>query len=127
MLKKAGILVAATAAGLLAVSPLAFAGDKGHDGGYDGGKDHNSSHYERGDVDIDIDDRSVTNDVDIEDSSVNNCDNEQSSNDESTNGGGLLLGAVSVLNSSNVNALQCANILNNFLNDNLNENNIDVL
>lgn len=35
MLKKAGILVAATTAGLLAVSPLAFAGDKyedDHDG-----------------------------------------------------------------------------------------------
>jgi hypothetical protein len=34
VLKKAGILVAATAAGLLAVSPLAFAGDKwdGDDG-----------------------------------------------------------------------------------------------
>lgn len=37
MLKKAGILVAATAAGLLAVSPLAFAGDKDHD--YRGGND----------------------------------------------------------------------------------------
>ncbi len=37
MLKKAGIVVAAAAAGLLAVSPLAFAGDKGHDvKGYDG-------------------------------------------------------------------------------------------
>lgn len=34
MLKKAGIIVAATAASLLAVSPLAFAGDKG-----DGGRD----------------------------------------------------------------------------------------
>lgn len=32
MLKKAGIVVAAAAAGLLAVSPLAFAGDKGEDG-----------------------------------------------------------------------------------------------
>ncbi|MDN5930758.1 MAG: hypothetical protein L0I24_06810 [Pseudonocardia sp.] len=31
MLKKAGIVVAAAAAGLLAVSPLAFAGDKGYD------------------------------------------------------------------------------------------------
>ncbi|MFC4946988.1 hypothetical protein [Pseudonocardia sp. GCM10023141] len=31
MLKKAGIVVAAAAAGLLAVSPLAFAGDKGGD------------------------------------------------------------------------------------------------
>jgi hypothetical protein len=36
VLKKAGILVAATAAGLLAVSPLAFAGDKGDDWGYGG-------------------------------------------------------------------------------------------
>ena len=32
MLKKAGIVVAAAAAGLLAVSPLAFAGDKGESG-----------------------------------------------------------------------------------------------
>ncbi|MBW0117475.1 hypothetical protein [Pseudonocardia abyssalis] len=40
MLKKAGILVAATAAGLLAVSPLAFAGDKGGwDGDHDGNND----------------------------------------------------------------------------------------
>lgn len=37
MLKKAGIVVAAAAAGLLAVSPLAFAGDKGDDHGHDGG------------------------------------------------------------------------------------------
>lgn len=35
MLKKAGIVVAAAAAGLLAVSPLAFAGDKG-EGGHHG-------------------------------------------------------------------------------------------
>jgi hypothetical protein len=33
VLKKAGIVVAAAAAGLLAVSPLAFAGDKGDDHG----------------------------------------------------------------------------------------------
>lgn len=32
MLKKAGIVVAASAASLLAISPLAFAGDGGHDG-----------------------------------------------------------------------------------------------
>ena len=37
MLKKAGIVVAAAAAGLLAVSPLAFAGDKGdYDHGHGG-------------------------------------------------------------------------------------------
>lgn len=44
MLKKAGIMVAATAAGLLAVSPLAFAGDKGGDwghGGHDGDRQVN--------------------------------------------------------------------------------------
>ena len=35
MLKKAGIVVAAAAAGLLAVSPLAFAGDKDHHDGPD--------------------------------------------------------------------------------------------
>ena len=39
MLKKAGIMVAATAAGLLAGSPLAFAGDKGGHWGHDGGND----------------------------------------------------------------------------------------
>lgn len=39
MLKKAGIIVAATAATLLAVSPLAFAGSKGGHDGYDGDRD----------------------------------------------------------------------------------------
>jgi hypothetical protein len=34
VLKKAGIVVAAAAASLLAVSPLAFAGEKGHDKGH---------------------------------------------------------------------------------------------
>nr|WP_222131577.1 hypothetical protein [Pseudonocardia sp. C8] len=38
-MKKAGIVVAASAASLLAVSPLAFAGDKGDDHGH-GGKHH---------------------------------------------------------------------------------------
>ncbi|MDT7574243.1 MAG: hypothetical protein QOH17_576 [Pseudonocardiales bacterium] len=53
MLKKAGIVVATAAAGLLAVSPLAFAGDMGY--GHDHGHDHGhkgdkgasySKHYE---------------------------------------------------------------------------------
>jgi len=40
VLKKAGIVVAGTAAALLAVSPLAFAGDKGgHGHGHEGGRD----------------------------------------------------------------------------------------
>ncbi|MDN5920440.1 MAG: hypothetical protein L0I76_35960 [Pseudonocardia sp.] len=43
MLKKAGIVVAASAASLLAISPLAFAGDGGHDGGDKGGHGHHGS------------------------------------------------------------------------------------
>jgi len=40
VLKKAGIVVAAAVAGLLAVSPLAFAGD------YGGDSDHHSHHHD---------------------------------------------------------------------------------
>ena len=40
MLKKAGIVVAVAAAGVLAVSPLAFAGEKG-----DSGHDHGHGHH----------------------------------------------------------------------------------
>ena len=39
MLKKAGIVVATAAVGLLAVSPLAFAGEGHGKGGHDDGKD----------------------------------------------------------------------------------------
>lgn len=45
MLKKAGIVVAAAAAGLLALSPLAFADEGGHHHHHDGG---NSVHLQRG-------------------------------------------------------------------------------
>ncbi|MET0191327.1 MAG: hypothetical protein ABW212_20175 [Pseudonocardia sediminis] len=43
MLKKAGIVVAASAASLLAISPLAFAGDGGHDGHGDKGGHHGAA------------------------------------------------------------------------------------
>jgi hypothetical protein len=46
VLKKAGIVVAAAAAGLLAVSPLAFAGDKDDHDGHDGHKHHGKSKVE---------------------------------------------------------------------------------
>jgi hypothetical protein len=47
VLKKAGIVVATAAAGLLAVSPLAFAGDKDdHDGNGDGRGHHGKSEVE---------------------------------------------------------------------------------
>ena len=42
MLKKAGIVVAAATAGLLAVSPLAFAGDYNGDDDDNGGRHHHS-------------------------------------------------------------------------------------
>jgi hypothetical protein len=42
VLKRAGIVVAATAAGLLALSPLAFAGD------YGGESDHHHHHHHHG-------------------------------------------------------------------------------
>ncbi len=64
MLKKAGIVVATAAAGLLAVSPLAFAGDMGyhHDHGNKG--DHGSSHssHDHGSSYSSQDDHSTTND-----------------------------------------------------------------
>ncbi|GEL19545.1 hypothetical protein [Pseudonocardia asaccharolytica] len=46
MLKKAGIVVATAAAGLLAVSPLAFAGDKGDWGHHHHGTDQVNSNEE---------------------------------------------------------------------------------
>ena len=47
MLKKAGIVVAAAAVGLLAVSPLAFAGDKGdHGHGHQGAAEKNINNVE---------------------------------------------------------------------------------
>ena len=45
MFKKAGIVLAVSAAGLLAVSPLAFAGDYSDD---DGGHGHHHSHSHHG-------------------------------------------------------------------------------
>lgn len=50
MLKKAGIVVATAAAGLLAVSPLAFAGDKGgHDHGHGSSVSDNNTNEIDGD------------------------------------------------------------------------------
>lgn len=57
MLNKVGIVTAATAAGLLALSPLAFAGD--YDGGHDhhGGHGHHGGHHRDHDRDHDRGDR----------------------------------------------------------------------
>ena len=71
MLKKAGILIAATAAGLLAVSPLAFAGDKDDHGygGDDGDRQINRVDGDDGDRNqlglVNTGDVNVLNDVNV--------------------------------------------------------------
>ncbi|WP_219414857.1 hypothetical protein [Pseudonocardia nigra] len=62
MLKKAGIVVAAAAAGLLAVSPLAFAGDKDGHHEWDRGNGHEQSQ----------------NHGDFEDNTINNAEGDES-------------------------------------------------
>jgi hypothetical protein len=100
VLKKAGIVVATAAAGLLAVSPLAFAGNKGD-------AESRDSNGNRGDQTI------VQQDGD---GGNNACSAEGGdvSADENGNSGVLnvipLLNGVNALN--NVNALQCVNLLN---------------
>jgi hypothetical protein len=54
VLKKAGIVVAAAAAGLLAVSPLAFAGEGGDNWGHDN-HHHKSSHAKYDDHSVNYD------------------------------------------------------------------------
>jgi hypothetical protein len=56
VLKKAGIVVAAAAAGLLALSPLAFAGDKGHDG---------DDHGHHGSVEVDENTNNASGDENV--------------------------------------------------------------
>nr|WP_211177245.1 hypothetical protein [Pseudonocardia acidicola] len=51
-MKKAGIVVAAAAAGLLAVSPLAFAGDKGGDWGHGADQVNSSKELHQGLVNV---------------------------------------------------------------------------
>ncbi len=64
MLKKAGIVVATAAAGLLSVSPLAFAGDYESDDNSD-----DSSHEDSADVNCEQD-NSATHEGDDEDGSL---------------------------------------------------------
>jgi hypothetical protein len=120
VLKKAGIVVATAAAGLLAVSPLAFAGDKGdhedHDG--NGDKKRHSSHDSRYEHNNNGDKTLVEQ---RGDGGNNACSNTQLGDFDATGGNGLL-SLIPILNGVNaldqVNALQCVNVLNNNLNDN---------
>ena len=65
MLKKAGIVVAAAAAGLLAVSPLAFAGDK--DDRHDGHRGHDKVEIE----DVNKVDESSEGLINVADNNIN--------------------------------------------------------
>lgn len=67
MLKKTGIVVATAAAGLLALSPLAFAGD--YDGDDDNGGDDSSHHEDSADVNCEQD-NSATQESEGDDESL---------------------------------------------------------
>ena len=108
MLKKAGIVVAASAAGILAITPLAFAGDSGHDAHKHYGKDDKGhSHVKKEDNDT------------SEGNLKNDCQFGNQSGDATSGifGGTSLLGAVAspitdvVTNAATqTNALNCTNV-----------------
>ena len=64
MLKKAGIIVASATVGLLALSPLAFAGDKGEDHGKGGHGDHGYSEMDNRSPECNSAPQGVDNDID---------------------------------------------------------------
>jgi len=134
VLKKAGIIVAASAAGILAFTPLAFAGSMGDDGGShhskddksssksdkddDGGdhkkKDDDGDHKKDDDGDHKKDDGGDTKKDNLE----NDCEfgNQGGSPVANATGGNSLLGAVGVVTSlaadatGQLNTLNCNNI-----------------
>ncbi|MBP2365733.1 hypothetical protein [Pseudonocardia parietis] len=81
MLKKAGIVTAGVTAGLLAISPLAFAGDGGH-GHEHGGKDVNAKQINNIDESssdkqsglVNIGDVNALNNANVLSCSLNNAD-----------------------------------------------------
>ena len=126
MLKKAGIIVAASAAGILAFTPLAFAGGMGDDGGSHHSKDDKSS--SKSDKDDDGGDHHKKDDGgdhkkddggDVKkDNLENDCQfgNQGGSPTAGATGGNSLLGAASLVTStaidvtSQLNTLNCNNI-----------------
>jgi hypothetical protein len=104
VLKKAGIIVATSAAGILAFTPLAFAGSSDHDANKHYGKGHEHSKVE-------------TNDV-SEGNLTNDCafGNQGGSPTAGALGGSSLLGVASPVTSlaadvtSQLNTLNCNNV-----------------
>jgi hypothetical protein len=101
VLKKAGIILAATTAGVLALSPLAFAGESHHDADKDYGKDYKGHS------------KVVENDVN-KDNLSNNCQfgNTTGDTNQGLFGGSSLLGAVAPLAGVVANVPIQTNLLN---------------
>jgi hypothetical protein len=102
VLKKAGIILAATTAGVLALSPLAFAGESHHDADKNYGKKDDKGHS-----------RVVENDVNSGNLS-NDCQfgNTTGDTNQGLFGGSSLLGALSPLTGAVANAPIQTNLLN---------------
>jgi hypothetical protein len=101
VLKKAGIILAATTAGVLALSPLAFAGESHHDADKNYGKDHKGHS------------RVVENDVNSDNLS-NDCQfgNTTGATNQGVFGGSSLLGVLSPVTGIVANAPIQTNLLN---------------
>ena len=106
MLKKAGIIVATAAAGVLAFSPLAFAGESHHDADKNYGKKDHHAKVVKQEENVSTDNVS------------NNCQfgNQSGDANQGLFGGSSLLGVASALTGAvantagQVNALNCTNV-----------------
>ena len=105
MLKKAGIIVAASAAGILAFSPLAFAGSKGdNDGSHHGDDDKKTSKVVKKEDDGDTKKDNLENECDFS--------NEGGDVEQSVLGGSSLVGAVGAVAGIAANATSQLDTLN---------------
>jgi hypothetical protein len=102
VLKKAGIILAATTAGVLALSPLAFAGESHHDADKNYGKKDDKGHS-----------RVVENDVNSGNLS-NDCQfgNTTGATEQGVFGGSSLLGVLAPVTGAVANAPIQTNLLN---------------
>ena len=122
MLKKAGIIVAASAAGILAFTPLAFAGSKDDNGSHHTKDDKSHSKSDKdddgGDDDGGNDDGGNGGGDTDKDNVSNDCEfgNQGGSPISNATGGNSLLGAVGLVTSaatdatSQLNTLNCTNV-----------------
>ena len=109
MLKKAGIVVAVATAGVLALSPLAFASSPDQHGDHHGDRQHHSAQHS----DVDLDYTNIQRD-----NQSNDCEFNQGGTDVDsfTAGGSDLLGILNPVVSAvvpvtaQVNALNCVNV-----------------